>query len=43
MKMFGLGYQCQGTGPTTIGKANRSYERQKSKVKGIDFLFVTVR
>ena len=24
MKMFGLDYKCQGSGPTTIGKTNRS-------------------
>ena len=43
MKMFGLGYKCQGSGPILIGKTNCCYERQKSKVKVIDFLFVTVR
>ena len=43
MKMFSLDYKSQGSGPNTIEKTNRSYERQKSKVKFIDFLFVTVR
>ena len=43
MKMFGLGYKCQGSGPILIRKTNCCYERQKSKVKVIDFLFVTVR
>ena len=43
MKMFSLDYESQGSGSTTIGKINSSYERQKSKVKVIDFLFVIVR
>lgn len=32
LKMFGKGFKCQGSGPTTSGKNKRSYYQQKGKV-----------